>query len=305
MNDVIAMWVMLFLSGRTGQDSIVLNMDGVRRGGPAGCCHRVMDKTNPDNHGPFRFYFDSWFQNTTKGTDYKRLKVCFSDFYIPVFPGIPYVWSDYDVDNNCSMIGPSTMYQQFSLFVRKMMIEKFDPGVVMTPPKDSVHVIFLQRKAESSKSVRSSSRRTANVDEVIESISKLPGVSVSMHDFSEINFLEQYKIASSSSIILSMHGAAINHIFHTSIGTSNCCAVIEMFPTGVEVGKTFTGIRVFGNLARHLGVHYFRFENDPGMIGRNGSTLAVERLIKIVSLAVESVRTNPSCLRSEALSSTI
>ena len=35
-----------------------------------------------------------------------------------------------------------------------------------------------------------------------------------------------------------MHGAGITHSMHMSIGESNCCGVLEIFPTG-----EFTNIR--------------------------------------------------------------
>jgi hypothetical protein len=88
INDVIMMWSMLILSGKQSLESLMINFDGIRKGGPGGGpAHKIVRRGQPDSHGPFGLYVDSWFQSVTKAVDYKDRKVCFSELYFQYFPG--------------------------------------------------------------------------------------------------------------------------------------------------------------------------------------------------------------------------
>ena len=66
-------------------------MDGVRSGGPAGgASHRLMVPGDPDVHGPFSAYYESWFGELKKGSDFDKKKVCFRELYFQYFPGFPW-----------------------------------------------------------------------------------------------------------------------------------------------------------------------------------------------------------------------
>eukprot|EP01034_Spumella_vulgaris_P045142 gene45142-56205_t len=52
-----------------------------------------------------------------------------------------------------------------------------------------------------------------------------------------------------------MHGAGIAHSLHMSVGSHLCCGVVEIFPEG-----EFKSIRGYGNMIRHMGIHYSRLE---------------------------------------------
>lgn len=54
VNDVVAVWEMGVLSGRNLASSLLINMDGIRAGGPAGGPpHRLMVTSDPDTFGPY------------------------------------------------------------------------------------------------------------------------------------------------------------------------------------------------------------------------------------------------------------
>jgi hypothetical protein len=88
INDVIMMWSMLVLAGKQSLESLMINFDGIRKGGPGGGpAHKIVKVGQPDAHGPFGLYVDSWFQDVTKAVDYQDRKVCFSELYFQYFPG--------------------------------------------------------------------------------------------------------------------------------------------------------------------------------------------------------------------------
>lgn len=54
MNDVVTMWSMAVMANLDTKDLLLINFDGVRRGGPAGgVAHRLMEDADPDKHGPY------------------------------------------------------------------------------------------------------------------------------------------------------------------------------------------------------------------------------------------------------------
>lgn len=58
----------------------------------------------------------------------------------------------------------------------------------------------------------------------------LSPVTVTAQDFAQLSFPEQVRLAHSASVLLSMHGAGTTHIFHSAVGSAQCCALIELFP---------------------------------------------------------------------------
>ena len=88
-NDVVGMWSMLTLADTDSQQSLLINIDGIRHGGPAGGPpHRLMESNDPDKHGPYAESLESWFEEVRKGVDYKQKKVCFKQIYFPQIPGM-------------------------------------------------------------------------------------------------------------------------------------------------------------------------------------------------------------------------
>lgn len=102
------------------------------------------------------------------------------------------------------------------------------------------------------------------------------------------------QVASNASIIIGMHGAGLTHVFHSSIGRPNCCALIELFPRK-DQGQNFEDIKGFGNIARHLGVHYWSHQNERAADGE-GSAVDPEAIKGLVLQAVAAVTKRPTCL---------
>lgn len=91
-------------------------------------------------------------------------------------------------------------------------------------------------------------------------------------------------------------GAGTANMFSTAVGHPNCCALIELFP---DKKLPFHSIRGFGNLARHYGMHYFRYDSDEGKTSTTaGTTIDIPKLVALVKSAVQSVQEKPSCLNN-------
>ena len=104
-NDVIGIWNMLVLANKNSRDSLLINIDGFREGGPAGGpAHRLMVASSPDEHGPYAGYFDSWFSEVKKATNYGNKRVCFTnELFVPPDPGVAWFWNDWGQINDCSV----------------------------------------------------------------------------------------------------------------------------------------------------------------------------------------------------------
>ena len=80
MNDVMAVWVASVLASIDTKNAMLLNIDGIRRRGPASTeAHRIMDKESPDSHGPYAGYYDSWFDKQERGVTYNKNEIL--DFF--------------------------------------------------------------------------------------------------------------------------------------------------------------------------------------------------------------------------------
>lgn len=134
-------------------------------------------------------------------------------------------------------------------------------------------------------------------------INSISGVVVTALDLSRLSFEEQYRIVSGVGIIVGMHGAQMMHMFHASIGRPNCCAVVEIFPISEQgalesAQVSFHRIQIFGNLARHLGISYSRYEADGEneQLTVKGTRIDTHRLVLVVRQAVTFVRDESSCI---------
>ena len=115
INDVIMMWSMLLLSGRNGLESLMINFDGIRKGGPAGgVAHKIVKRGQPDAHGPFGLYVDSWFQEVNTAVSYGQKHVCFSEIYFQYFPGL-LLFAHYEFAYSFNLI--HNRYSDFKVFL--------------------------------------------------------------------------------------------------------------------------------------------------------------------------------------------
>lgn len=256
-NDVVGVWGSVMLSGRSAENAVLINIDGIRPGGPAGVgSYRIMVQNQPDTHGPYNGYFESWFGEVKKGVDYGSSKVCFSEIYWPIFPGVAWFWNDWSRINECSMQAASPLYQSFNLYLRARWLKKYGPASLTPPPTDKVHVVIEVRSINpAKKNAHSSARHIKNLQQLISALESIPDVVVTAKDFATLPFPEQVRLSHSASIFMSMHGAGTTHIFHSAVGSPNCCALIELFPDRTVNLYTAQG---YGNLARMFGMHHQR-----------------------------------------------
>jgi hypothetical protein len=296
MNDVMGIWNMMTLSNQIPKNSLLINIDGVRAGGPAGGPpHRLMLARSPDDHGPYSpYYYHQWFNEVQKGIEMKHQRVCFKNLYLFPLPGVPWFWNNWSRLDECSVQSSSPLYQSFNVHLRQHLLDGLGSHSLPNPPLDYVHVVIEVRKINPRKSnAHSSARYIANLPELVAALKAIPNVRVTAQDFAQLSFLEQIKLAHSASILISMHGAGTTHIFHMAIGQRNCCGLVELFPDTSTDLYTAYG---YGNLARMLGLHHMRYVAEKGSTQSSGTTVNVRKVTEMVQEMSKDVYQDPTCL---------
>lgn len=91
-----------------------------------------------------------------------------------------------------------------------------------------------------------------------------------------------------------MHGAGTTHIFHAAIGEKDCCALVELQPDHTIGFQSAWG---YANIARKLGMHYYRYEAAMGLTSIHGTTVDTGIVKKLVENAIKDIKTtNRTCL---------
>jgi hypothetical protein len=312
INDVIGIWAMTILSNRSSQDSLMINMDGLRSGGPAGGgSHRLMIPGQPDTHGPYSpSYYHLWFDEVKKAVDYGQQKVCFEELHIFPLPGVPWFWNDWGRINECSMVAASPLYQSFNLFLRQHIMDHYGSGSsssgsssgssglqsLSNPPEDVIHIVIEVRKINPAKRAATATGRfIRNLSMLINTLQQIPNVKVTAQDFAQLSFIDQIKLAHTASIFVSMHGAGTTHIFHMAIGQKHCCGLIELFPDKSIDLYTAQG---YGNLARMLGFHHVRLVADSGATTASGTAVDVQAIKQLAVTLIDKIQLRPTCLHN-------
>lgn len=193
INDVMAIWSMLTMWGVDPSDAILLNFDGLRDTGPAGGFHQFMEKEDPDKHGPYAAYYESWFSQLMKASDFKSNRVCFSDLYFMPNPSVAWFWNDWGQVSECTLIASSPLYQSFNAFLLsrwQMKYGRFDP------PADPsiVHVVIEVRSIDAAKQDGNSvARHISNVEDLVRALRRSKGVQVTAQDFAKLLFRDQVR----------------------------------------------------------------------------------------------------------------
>lgn len=299
MNDVMTLWTMISLSGRSSQASVLVNMDGLREGGPGGSGHRLMIENDPDNLGPFAEYYYYWFGEggVVRAKDYGTSKVCYDEVYFQPAPGLAYIWQDWFVVSACSEIGPSPLFQSFHFDIARGYRGRHGAASLRPPAlqQGGEVPVILQVRSTKKGSASSSARIIANAWEFIQDVNSNLPVNVTAVNYEKLDFKTQISATHSASILIGMHGAGVVHMAHMAIGQPNCCALIEIFPNNRKLG--FNEIQGYGNMARHLGIHYFRHVvSTPST--ESGSNLDIEAIRDLLQKAVQAVKTQPTCVHS-------
>lgn len=295
MNDVMNVWQMSVLAGRNTKDSLLINFDGFRIGGPAGGpVHRLMVPSDVDCYGPYISYYNSWFAEIKKAVYYRSKKVKFTELYIPSNPYFPWFWNEWRSESKCASLAASPLYQSFNLFLRSRWSREYGENSLPHPDNDVVHIVLELRPIDKNKTdEHSSARHINNADHLISKLKQLSNVRVTAQDFTVLSFKEQVALSHSAGVFVSMHGAGTTHIFHSALGSPNCCALVELQP---EERLGYKETKGYGNLARMHGLHYFRYSASDGRTGQNGTRVAVKEVVALVEEAVVTVSRKPTCL---------
>ena len=108
-----------------------------------------------------------------------------------------------------------------------------------------------------------------------------------------MSFEKQVPLSHSAGVYVSMHEAGPTHIFHSALGATNCCALVEL---QAEERLGYKDTVEYGNLTRRHGMHYYRYNAPTGYTAHTGTSVGVEDVVALVTRAVEAVSTSPTCL---------
>lgn len=241
-------------------------------------------------------YYESWFSEIKKANDYTNKRVCYKELYLPPIPGVAWFWNDWGQVNECSLQAASPLYQSFNVFLRNKWIEKYGLESLVNPPIDYVHIVIEVRAINRNKRNHySSARYIRNIKELVDILNTIPNVKVTAQNFAKLSFAKQVSLSHSANIFISMHGAGTTHIFHSALGKPNCCVLIELFPDQSIDLYTAQG---YGNLARMLGLHHYRYVAKHGSTSNDGTILDLNDMQTIVTKAIHAVKSKPTCLHS-------
>jgi PIN domain nuclease of toxin-antitoxin system len=336
MNEVIGIWAMMVLANHDERgpgngkqsssslsekgrekNSILINIDGYRYGGPAGGPpHRLMEVSRPDEHGPYsEQYYSKWFgeKEVFKGRDFEKQSICYRNLYIFPLPGIPWFWNEWSRDDECSFVAASPLYQSFNVYLRQKLLDDYyekekqsknngnnamaTKKLVFPSELPYYHIVIEVRSIKNNnRNGHSSARFIKNLQSLISTLESLQVLSpttkvaipikVTAQDFGKLSFSEQIHLAHTASVLVSMHGAGTTHIFHMAIGDRKCCGLMELFPdTTVEL-YTAKG---YGNLARQLGLKHERYVTEKGQTTSDGSFVNVGEIKQLVGKILERI----------------
>ena len=177
---------------------------------------------------------------------------------------------------------------------RQFILRRWNDRIPLSAPaRDVTTVLIDRRRLDRGKKEESNlARFIRNMPELEAALKATPGLEIIIQDFSLLSFQEQVALVHRSSVLLSMHGAGTTHIFHMAVGESNCCALIELQPQG---SFGFNKTQGFGNLARNLGIHYFRYVAADGRSSAEGTTVDVSEVKALVERAAQATQRTPSC----------
>ena len=245
VQDAMNAWVMLWLAGvaRSAIDMTFLNVDSFYLG------HNFHDEPN--------HFFETYrraFGALVKGSSFGKKKVCLQRALVQPTPPRFFVRDGWNLDQYCSFVGPSSMYQRFNVHVRNSygLIKSREE----TALSESLRVYFIVRKEIAN---MWGNMRIARIVLNMETIKKrlqdacskikLPNgraVQFDTVDLAALSLTQQMELFSSTSIIMGTHGAGIALAnMHLGVGSRYCCGVLEIYPRG-----EFTPIRGHGNMAR-------------------------------------------------------
>ena len=181
-------------------------------------------------------------------------------------------------------------------------IGPLSPPPAALSPESPLHILVLVRPKTGK--AGGNARVLSNIQELLDAIynmknvagsnGNIPPLKVTVQDMGHLPFDKQVALAHSASIFIGMHGAGIPHIFNAAIGEPNCCSLIELFP---DPSIGFSHIQGFGNIARYLGMSYYRHVASAGQSSKTGGTsITIKDVITLLRHAIVDVKEKSICL---------
>lgn len=294
LNDVMNVWVMLWMNGLAGNISSVpfLTIDALKR------YNNFDDMVNQ--------YFTTYqhnFQTILRGADFGRSTLCLKKVLFQPLPSRGFVWDNWHNDLPCSFAGPSSLYQRWNLQVRRSFgllraeqQARFDTGPMKV-------VLIVRNESTNDWGSYRTSRLFLNLPEIKAAIEQLRISLPSKYqftlieqNFAELSFEQQMQLMSDTHILVGMHGAGISQSQYMAIGSPRCCGVLEIFPKG-----EFTPVRGFANMIRKMGLQYQRIDVRPEKSLPNGAMVPGQEVAEKLKILLERVVQEPACVLPQVL----
>lgn len=304
-SDYMNVWSIIWLAGigHITKDVTFLNIDGIAKG-----------KVYDDQPNQYFKHYELEFRRIVKAIDFgSRSKVCFKKLIVQPRPQIPYVRDGWWADAPCSYAGPSVLFQRHNLRTRELYN-------VLSREHIKKQILFIVRTPHTVTSIDASHtydpRFVENIHEVEEALVSTfhdDGFTVIVMDVNQLPFEQQVKLFSDSSVVIGMHGSMLAMSMYMPIGSTDCCALIEIQPLG-----ELNNIKGYANMARRMGLYYNSLvisesngqatqtlqtlppstapNADLPSKGSVGSTVPTRDLIRTVKELMERMHSRPSCV---------
>lgn len=305
MNDIMNVWLIMWLEGTADQmkDINFLTVDGLK------AYHNFDDIVNE-----FYLYYKKHFKQILRAIEFQQRKqiVCFEKIITQALPARGFVWDHWQQDLPCSFIGPSSLYQRWNLQTREGLgLLPFSLGqgegksgskvpIKSTFEKLTILLIVRSEKENEWGDYRTS-RLYINLKEIIHTLntisqssssySNLP-IEIKIQDFKDLpSYEDQIRLLSTVNLLIGMHGAGITHSMSMSLGSDNCCGVIEIIPTG-----EFSPVRGFANMIRKMNFHYTRIAINRENSRSHGAVVPINELKESIIDMLKKIQTKPACI---------
>jgi hypothetical protein len=298
-NDVMNIWLMLWLEqvADHSKDSInLLTIDAMK------LYNNFHDLVN-EFFVPYQFHFHHIY----RGLDFETKKICFEKLVLQPLPSRGFVWENWHQDLPCSFKGPSSLFQRWNIQIRQSfgLLSPTPKSVTTTTTGNQAQnqdqdilqiLLIVRREKQNDWGSYRTSRLFLNEEEMIR------GLKRKLQDSSKYRFIvkdmasvpdfkEQVKLLAETSIVIAMHGAGLVQTMYMSIGTKNCCGVIEMFPKG-----EFSPVRGYANMMRKMGLHYDRIDISDRDSRADGAIVPTSTLVDKLDSMISKVTKESSCI---------
>jgi len=286
LNDIMNVWLMLWLDRRAGLTSMpLLTVDALKQ------YNNFDDKVN----GYFQNYKHT-FGPILRGADFGQGTLCLKRVLMQPMPGKGFVWNNFFNDLPCSFAGPSSLFQRWNLHLRSN-----HGKLVKLVPKQRLKVLVIVRtESHNDWGSYRTSRLFKNLPEITTALTKLQSESergggqpfdLVFQDMGLLPYEQQLELVEGASVLVGIHGAGISHSQYMAVGTPLCCGVLEMFPRG-----EFFKVRGFGNMIRKMGLHYTRMDLSQPDSMPDGARVPVAALVAGLRSMLSTVAAQPSCV---------